>query len=424
MTGPLIKPMIRPFITGIDINSITSGSDLYLNFFDDQYFINKSEKVDIDVAVTEGRSTDAYVLDGGGNYILRSANEPAQANGHGLDGFDEVVNVLTVSAAPSDLTGTSLIQPGSGGTLTLEDQTTELGAIGLSAVTGGDAYFIDNTSGDDVLSMDITTPSFDSAANDFNISAILRGTSGVILRTSNGSYTQVGAISQTVFSRIETNKSLIASGSTSAADLLRVEVPVGEWAYVSLPQVVVGGDFNVPLVPPSSTRDADDTRVVQGDDGGSPTIAPGFSANPNELTFRVDWDEVAQSGEQRVFMEVVNTGMLRLAFRMQGNGDLVFRGDSLVDNVIINAGPSFDDGGPHTAVFYINRTTGVTKLSVDGEATLTDTVIGAMPVNLDLMKLNESLTFPGSPLNGTNCRIQVSQGDFYDAFRDSSAGFF
>lgn len=541
LINPLRSPLYSPLLSSVAWWGNYNPSTGFAYDFKLNRYMSQGKSTGITQVVTEGRSTDAYVLDGGGNYILRSANEPAQANGHGLDGFDEVDNIITLLAAPTDLTGVTFLQSGSGGTLTLEDQTTELGAIGLATLTGGKAYFVDNTSGDGSVFLSIANPTFDSVANDFNLSAILRGTSGVVLRTGGGDYTQIGSISETLFSRIETNNASRIAGGASTVDSFFVGVPIGEWAYLSLPQVVVGGDFHVPLVPPSSTRDADDTRVVQGQGpelvpfpdfsslagwtfsgsavdtmpgdltvtnlaagegkativpavpiiagvtyevtttislnvsgqgvvvvggqrvvvgsagtntvtvvagGGSTvqlgtnsgtvgavvvydnvsvkavTIAPGFTANPNELTFRVDWDGVAVgTGTFRHLFEIQSSTGKRVALLLpNAGGALWFGGDQTgaFQRVIV---PGFDDGLSHTAICYLNRTSSEFKISIDGGTTVSGTLTGAVPPNLDDMLISRSVPVLTS-INGTNCRIQVSEGDFFEAFRDSSAGFF
>lgn len=52
------------------------------------------------------RQGPAYVLDGSGSYVIRAANEPAYAQGHGLDGFAQEDNLLT---AGNDFTNAAWI---------------------------------------------------------------------------------------------------------------------------------------------------------------------------------------------------------------------------------------------------------------------------------------------------------------------------
>ena len=158
----------------------------------------------------------------------------------------------------------------------------------------------------------------------------------------------------------------------------------------------------------------------------SVTIAPGFSANPTELTFRVDWDGVPTDGSSdRNLFEVINSSndTLTLLFGA-GASALLFAGN-VTGFMSINLGSSFNDGGTHTAICYVNQATSEFKISVDGATTVTSTLTGAVPANMDEMGINRRIASGASNnANGTNCRIQVAEGDFYEIFRDSSAGFF
>lgn len=155
------------------------------------------------------------------------------------------------------------------------------------------------------------------------------------------------------------------------------------------------------------------------------TMAPGISANPNELTIRVDWDGVAVgTGTSNYLIEVKNAANKRLSLLLNSAGTLLWGGDQTGPFQIINAGSGFDDGGAHTAISYINQSTSEFKMSVDGETTISGTLTGAVPPNLDEMAISRRASGLASNANGTNCQIYVSEGDRFDEFKDSSAGFF
>ena len=424
LINPLRSPLYSPLLSSVawwgDYNPSTGFAyDFKLN-----RYMSQGKSTGITQVVTEGRSTDAYVLDGGGNYILRSANEPAQANGHGLDGFDEYTNDVLASRAidgvtfnaPSPVAFTGVTPFGDVGgrvytstgriqtntTITADSNKRVLSRL-FKPLGTGVKYRTDliGIAGSDTNScvFDFDTMTIDSGLAPFSIEALSSGWFRLSWLFQND-----GAGNTMVW------REDVDANSNYACD--QTDTYIGD--FVRPPIITTGTAF---------TRDADDTRVVQGDDGGSPTIAPGFTANPNELTFRVDWDGVAvNTGAARYLFEVSNSPGKRVTLLFAGNQQLWLGADE-GGFQLINAGSSFDDGAAHTAVCYFNRTTSLFKMSVDGGTTLSATLTGVVPPNLDQAFINHRSDLRDRA-NGTNCRIQVSEGDFYDDFRDSSAGFF
>jgi len=339
--------------------------------------------------------------------------EPAQANGHGLDGFDVSVNLflnptlqgltswIAGGDGPWDITANAGLDPtGAQVASVLENQNSfNFGSFLYQGVA--------------IVNTEMTISLW--AYADEEVAADLRlndneNTLNITIGTEMQRFDHTGTIGPALL------------GGTGRCGFANREDWAGKGVVIAWVQITVGGPAPFSI----GTRDADDTRVAQGDDGGSPTIAPGFTANPDELTFRVDWDGVAVgTGAFRYLFEVKNSSNKRVAFIIRGdNNNLVFGGDQTGSFQNITAGTGPDDGGPHTAVCYVNRTTNEFKMSVDGATTISGTLTGAVPSNLDEMAINRRATGGPENANGTNCRIQVSEGDFYDAFRDSSAGFF
>lgn len=518
------------------------------NFKTGQY-MRRGQQIAIGTAVTEGRSTDAYVLDGDGNYVLRSANEPAQANGHGLDGFDEAENLLLTSddystywslgnvtlttndkvsvfggrladkfvAAPgaanaggfrnpldmgeviasktlqasfivySDtaFTGTVRIR-GTGATQEAENMNVSV-SVGWSRVTaeksftgaadGSDIYiaFIpdfgsspgrtwwqsnaDVTIGDVVYPPILTTGSVGTrAADDTRVAQgqrqepVINGdfaTGDLTGWTAGGvDSALVSVVSEEV--RIEGNAFVSQQLATEAGvtyaflgDITSASVPVNElragttvgaFDVAQLTGLGIGSHVLTFVATGSITWVSFKTQYAGGSanfttfDTASvkaATLAPGFTTNPDELTFRVDWDGVAVgTGADRVLFQVKNTSNRFVSLLIDSSDDLRWGGDQTGSFQSLDAGGTFDDGGAHTAVCYFNRTTSELKLSVDGAAPITGTLTGAVPSNLDEMAISRTATGTGNNANGTDCRIQTSDGNFFEAFRDSSAGFF
>ena len=484
-------------------------------------------------ALTEGRSTSAYVLGVGGNYILRGANEPAQADGHGLDGFDETVNMFVSSrritainhnfAAPVAYTGTTPFGDVGGRVYTstgIEQTNTSITAdsaayvfskhfkplssgakfksvtFGIAGVDSAGCVFdfdtlttdsgrapikiqtlsdgwvrlswlfqndgtgatliwredvtvdsdyasdqTDHTQGSIVYPPIITTGTaltrdaddtrivqgegpelvtngtFDTA-DDWIFLNALPGISGGVCKVENdsaseGAARQVFPVEPNVFYTVSFDITA-ASGGTGAIILgNQRQGGFGVGSHVITYAFVTGGS-NIELRPNTGgignfvTFDNVSVKAV--------TIAPGFTANPNELTFRVDWDGVAQTGVSRYLFETVNSSGAGMSLIILLNSEIWFGGNGSGSFQKINTLTGFDDGGAHTAICYCNRTTNEFKLSVDGEATISGTLTSAFPPNIDEMAL--SLTDSGTGnLNGTNCRIVVSEGDAFETFK-------
>ncbi|MBL4769550.1 MAG: hypothetical protein JKY94_17890 [Rhodobacteraceae bacterium] len=150
------------------------------------------------------------------------------------------------------------------------------------------------------------------------------------------------------------------------------------------------------------------------------TIAPGVGPNPNELTFRVDWDGVAiDTGASRYLFSARNAAGTprRAPLLLSSSNALLWGGDGSGVFQALNAGPGFDDGGPHTAVCYLNQTTSLFKMSVDGGVTLSGTLAGAVPPNLQELVINQAANFSDASLNGTNTRFDFFEGDLFDQWR-------
>ena len=584
--------MARPFITQFISSFVSSfiGGDPWwgawdpingfaFDFKNDRYM---SQGVDIAQfnAVTEGRSTDAYVLGGDGVYVLRSANEPAQANGHGLDGFDEIFNqaqstdfVSAVVGTPGTLptgwrvdagglttdvvglgtenglpvidlhvsgTLTStfwnvIFRPGTGATAAAGDDWYSKFDIKLlaGAIPGSspNAAVFERTGGGGFLAshrvivMPIATyitvdqkatlgnagtVNVDNAFSftnvtigtvvDFTIrlraihftkdnparAIVLTGTGTEGTRDADDTRVVQGAGQELVTGDRDdfTGSTMFDSATVTAdqlgtADLVDLSGGVNARAlYQPLSTLTLGATYLIafdarsvsgtgtypiaafdgnavfggtsialteefatyfievtvaslagnPGIYIGNRRDGaastlDQAYVRQGS-FKAVTIAPGFSADPNELTFRVDWDGVAVGGSSRYLFEVSNAAGKRLFLFLTSGGELLLFANETGSNQGVNAGSGFDDGGAHSAVCYINQSTGLFKISADGGATVSGSLVGATPPNLNSAVLDRSAISSSNGLNGTNCRIQVAEGDFYDAFRDSSAGFF
>ena len=406
------------------------------NFKTGQY-MSRGQQIALGTAVTEGRSTDAYVLSGD-NYVLRSANEPAQANGHGLDGFEETVNLVTNS---EDLSNAAWAN-GSNMTTSLEAISNPANLTNVTKIeaisTSGFAYV---RQGETVTADDHTVTIVAKKGNYryLGIRAFILGvgqshasfdfdTKTFVFVPAEVSSTRIKELNDGWFELSVTGTDGGGGFRFAGVALSNVngsETPTlaaGNHAFVMWADAVESS-FQTPHF--DGTRDADDTRLVQGDDGGTPTIAPGISANPEELTFRVDWDGVAVgTGTDRVLFQVKNASNRYVSLLIDSSDDLRWGGDQTGSFQSLDAGGTFDDGGAHTAVCYFNRTTSELKLSVDGAAPITGTLTGAVPSNLDEMAIGRTATGTSNSANGTNCRIQASDGDFFEAFRDSSAGFF
>ena len=414
LINPLRSPLYSPLLSSVAWWGNYNPSTGFAYDFKLNRYMSQGKSTGITQVVTEGRSTDAYVLGGGGNYVLRSANEPAQANGHGLDGFDAVTNIVLFA---QDFTNAAW-------TKTATTITPAFADSPLGPMTASRCQFTSATQSQ--LETNIGTTLTNSLAS-------------ILIKTNTGqmdtdiTFFSSGTIANRTVTSTWQRLFYLNTSPTAGASNFRI-AKRDVWGSAGTADLLIAGanltdtSFLAPIIITTGTaltRDADDTRVVQGDDGGSPTIAPGFTANPNELTFRVDWDGVAVgTGVDRVLYQVKNSSNRFVSLVIDSSNDLRFGGDQTGSFQSLDAGGTFDDGGAHTAVGYFNRTTSLFKLSVDGGATISGTLTGAVPANLDDMAINRTATGTGNNLNGTDCRLQTSDGDFYEIFRDSSAGFF
>ena len=406
---PILKKILEPSPWWGPYNPLTGFA---YNFKTNQY-MSRGYTIPIGTAVTEGRTTDAYVLDADGTYELRSANEPAQANGHGLDGFDGITNLF---ANPEITSNTGWVGGGQGSMVVTPNQgPAPDGALTSSKMTSvfpftfGTQMFqteaIINTKM--TLSIWASTVSGETAdirlfMNDFEF-RLDETITDTIQR-----FDLTGTIGGTLFGSGRCGFNNMDDWSTKSV-------------FVAWAQLVVGDA--VPFA--VGTRDADDTRVAQGDDGGSPTIAPGFTANPDEITFRVDWNDIPIStGADRVLFQAKNASNRFVSLLIDSSDDLRWGGDQTGSFQSLDAGGTFDDGGAHTAVCYFNRTTSEFKLSVDGAAAITGTLTGAVPSNLDEMAISRTATGTSNNVNGVDCRLQAADCDFFENWKESSAGFF
>jgi hypothetical protein len=149
-------------------------------------------------------------------------------------------NLIAAYAAPTDLTGIAL-RSGSTGTLSVVADIADQAEAGISGMTNGKAYLLDNSTGTTTATMYINGPF--ATDQDFAASVWLRaGTSGIAptIRTGYGNYTVHDAPAGTAYSRAYFTKSDLTTGGYASQDLLWVRVPAGGTAYVALPQAEQG----------------------------------------------------------------------------------------------------------------------------------------------------------------------------------------
>lgn len=435
----MITNLVGPLVTGLSSHLVAGQSASGIKFDNKNgRYLNDGQLISISEALTEGRSTDAYVLDGYGNYVLRGPNEPAQAFGHGLDGFDTIFNQDQSTDLVSAVVGTPGTLP-TGWRTDANGLTTDVSGLG----TENGLPFIDvHISGTITSSFYnvVFRPSIGASAgigedwyNRFDIKlmsgSIPGNTNAVIFeRNAAGGFLASRSLPITPISSYITVDQMetLLNASTANVD------NAFSFSSVTIGTVV---DFTIRLraihltkdnparaivltgTGTEGTRGADDTRVVQGDDGGSPTIAPGITANPNELTFLVAWDGVAVGGGTRYPFEIDNASNRRVTIFLLSGGDLLFGGDQTGSFQAVNAGGGFDDGGPHSVICYVNRTTSEFKIAVDGGATISSILTGAVPPNLNQAFINRRQTAAADNLNGINCQIYVAEGDHFDEFK-------
>ncbi len=164
------------------------------------------------------------------------------------------------------------------------------------------------------------------------------------------------------------------------------------------------------------TRPAASPIVVQGP---GPTLFPG-AGNMDELTFALEWVGVPTgTGTARTLLNVQtqadygasDNNRATLFYQTDGSlslgvADTTWQGE-------INAGASFDDGGCHRAIVYLNRMTGDMGLSVDGGAFLTDNKAGSMPISFDVVAIGHKKSGVGAAdhSRGNHLEIAAAGGD-------------
>lgn len=381
------------------------GADFAYDFYSGKY-MSRGVETYLGASVSEGRATDAYVLDGNGEYVLRGPNEPAQANGHGLHGFEEVTNIL----------------------LSAQDFTNVAWNKTATTIT---PFFADSPLGPMTASRCEFTSETTSQLEQYVGTTLTNSLASILIRTNVGQvdtditiFSSGNVSNRTVTSSWQRLFYLSASPTASQSNFRIAKRDT--WGSAGTADLLIAGanltdtSFLAPLIITTGTaltRDADDTRVIQG---SGPTIAPGISDDPDELTFRVDWDGVAMdTGADRYLFEVANASSDRVGLFISTANELSLGADGTGVLQSIDAGSGFDDGDAHTAICYINQTTGELRMSVDGQATITGTFAGAVPASLNEMNINSRATSAADKANGTNTRIQVVEGDSFTEWVDA-----
>lgn len=195
------------------------------------------------VPLVFSRASSATVPTVNGAWMFAARDEPRHDYRLGIRSLlieGAASNLIAAYAAPTDLTGVAL-RSGSPGTLSVVADITEQAAAGISGITNGKAYLLDNRTGTTTATMIINGPF--ATDQDFAASVWLRaGTSGIAptIRTGYGIYTVHDAPAGTAYSRAYFAKSDLKTGEHANQDLLWVRVPAGGTVYVALPQAEQG----------------------------------------------------------------------------------------------------------------------------------------------------------------------------------------
>jgi len=170
------------------------------------------------------------------------------------------------------------------------------------------------------------------------------------------------------------------------------------------------------------TRATAAPTLVQGP--GS-TVFPGVS-NAHDLTFALAWEGVPiGTGTERALLNVQAqddygvSGNNRAYLFYHTDGSLILGVANTVWQGGINAGASFDDGGMHRAIVYLNRVSGDVALSVDGAAFFTDNKAGVMPSSFDVVGIGHKKSGPTAThqSGGHHLEIAAAGGDHREAWR-------
>lgn len=148
-------------------------------------------------------------------------------------------NLAGVDSAPLDTSG--LYTTGAAAaTLTLVDDTAALTAAGLAGVTGGKAFLLDNSAGS--TNARIALQASVNSTLDWVLSAFIRATSAVTLRTGYGGYGAIGTlagdpiVNATAYTRVMRNRSQKQNGAYNANDAIWFDISAGGKLWLSCPQ--------------------------------------------------------------------------------------------------------------------------------------------------------------------------------------------
>lgn len=148
-------------------------------------------------------------------------------------------NLAVVESAPVDTSG--LYTTGAAtAALSLVSDAAALNAAGLGGVTGGKAFLLDNSAGS--TNARIALQASVNSTLDWVLSAFVRATGIVTLRTGYGGYGAIGTllgdptVSATAYTRVSRNRSQKQNGAYNAADAIWFDISAGGKLWLCCPQ--------------------------------------------------------------------------------------------------------------------------------------------------------------------------------------------
>jgi hypothetical protein len=192
-------------------------------------------------AVQRGSAASTQTPDG--SFVEASADMPRFTQKGALLLEPASANLAAVVAAPTDTSGL-YVTGAPEATLAVVEDTTALAAAGLLSVTAGKALLLDNTAGSSNARLAIQA-TVDSTTQ-WVLSAFMRSTGSVTLRTGYGGYPAIGSfasdpvITAASYVRASRNSAEKDVGAYNPLDSIWFDVSAGAKLWISCPQWEAG----------------------------------------------------------------------------------------------------------------------------------------------------------------------------------------